>query len=216
VGLLALDVARGRPEDVASRFRADSVLPERVRLMLPLLLVPLGVPLEAEADAARRDLAAEYGRAGERSSSPVHAWMLGAAALEAGDRAGARAAAGELARRAAVGGRLETQLAVALAARLDLARADTTTAVARLAELRPAAPLDALGWAPWETLGAERILLARLRLARGDTGGARLVASGFDAAAAPIDLLYLRQSLELRSAAGDPDARRRLQGLTPR
>ena len=35
--------------------------------------------------------------------------------------------------------------------------------------------------------------------------------SQYDAAAAPIDLLYLRPSLEVRAAAGDPDARRRLR-----
>jgi hypothetical protein len=146
----------------------------------------------------------------------VHAWILGTRALADGNRAVATAAAAELARRAAGGGRLDTQLALALAARLTLAAGDTAGAMTRLAELRPGAPLTALGWAPWETLGAERMLLARLRLARGDTAGARLVASGFDAAAAPIDLLYLRPSLELRAAAGDPDARRRLRALTTR
>jgi tetratricopeptide (TPR) repeat protein len=216
VGLLAVDVARGRPGEAAARYRADSVLPQRVRLMLPLLLVPLGVDLAAEADAARRELTAEFGAGGERSPSPVHAWILGTRAVADGDRAVAAAAAAELARRAAGGGRLEGQLALSLAARVALAAGDTAGAMARLAELRPGAPLTVLGWAPWETLGAERMLLARLRLTRGDTAGARLAASGFDAAAAPIDILYLRPSLELRAAAGDPGARRRLQALTAR
>jgi hypothetical protein len=146
----------------------------------------------------------------------VHAWILGTRAVTAGDRASAAVAAAELSRRAAGGGRLEGQLALALAARLALAAGDTAAAMARLGELRPSAPLVALGWAPWETLGAERLLLARLRLARGDSTGARALASGFDAAAAPIDLLYLRPSLELRAAAGDPDARRRLRALSAR
>ena len=65
-----------------------------------------------------------------------------------------------------------------------------------------------------DRVGPERV--ARLRLARGDSTGARALASGFDAAAAPIDLLYLRPSLELRAAAGDPDARRRLRALSAR
>ena len=214
VGLLALDVARGRLGDAASRYRADSVLPPGVRQLLPLVLQPLGVPLGEEAGATRRALAAEYGPAGERSGTPVHAWLLGGAAIEAGDRPAAAAALRELARRAQGGGRLEAQLANALAARVALAAGDTAAALAGLSELRPSAPPSDIGWAPWETLGAERLLLARLRLARGDTTGARLVASGFDAAA-PIDLLYLRPSLEVR-AASDPEARRRLTTLTRR
>ncbi|HJS47323.1 MAG TPA: hypothetical protein VJ773_04955, partial [Gemmatimonadales bacterium] len=97
---------------------------------------------------------------------------------------------------------------------VSLAAGDSAGALAGLSDLRPGAPPRDIGWAPWETLGAERLLLARLRLARGDTTGARFVASGFDAAA-PIDLLYLRPSLEVR-AASDPEARRRLTTLTRR
>jgi hypothetical protein len=185
--------------------------------MLPIFLASLGVPLEAEADAAAEALAEEHGPIGQRSPNGVHAWVLGSRALEKGDRQRASAAAAELSRRAAAGGRLDAQLAGALASRLALASGDTSAAIAGLAALRSGAPLTDLPWAPWETLGAERLLLARLRLARGDSAGAVLAASAFDAAAAPIDLLWLRPSLELRASAAGAEGepyRHRLAALS--
>ncbi len=217
VGLLALDVATGAPDRAAGRFRADTLLTGGLRRLLPLLLVQVGVPLEAEAEAVRDSLQRESGPGARDQPSPVYAWALAGRALAAGDRTGAAVARDELVRRAAGGDRLSLLLRDAVAARLTLAGGDSAGALARLRALAPSAHPDTLSWRPWETLVLERMLLARLAVARGDTALGLAVASSLDGSAEPLNLLQLRPSLELRAALPGPPgraARRRLEALT--
>jgi hypothetical protein len=110
----------------------------------------------------------------------------------------------------------------ALSARLLLAQGDTTAALDSLRAIRPIAPLHVLIWGHWEPLAAERLLLAKLLLARGRAKEALDVAQSFDGQRAVIDVAFLRQSLELRREAakrlGNRDAEtafaRRLAALS--
>ena len=220
LGLIGLDVAADRAPDAADRFRRDTTLGAGLRALLPLVLLDAGVPVREEAEQSRAAILAQYGPSGGRAASPAYAWALGVLALATGDARGAREAIGALAAHDSVGpGRLARQLRASLEARLLLAGGDSAAALAHFEALRPTGTRGDVAWRPWESLGAERLLLARLRLARGDSTGALQVASTFDATAAYIDLLYLRPSLELRAQAagarGGP-YRRRLDALSSR
>ncbi len=103
------------------------------------------------------------------------------------------------------------------------ARGDTTTALAQLLDLVPNAPAaGSLAWSVAESLGPDRLLLARLLLAEGRFRQALDVATAFDAPAPVVYPLYLAASLELRARAaealGDPRGaahyRRRLDAYT--
>ena len=65
-------------------------------------------------------------------------------------------------------------------------------------------------WNPWEALGGERLLLARLLLARGEARAALQVASNFDAPSPVTYLPYLPASLELRIEAAERVGDRKL------
>jgi tetratricopeptide (TPR) repeat protein len=110
-----------------------------------------------------------------------------------------------------------------MSARLLLSQGDTTAALDSLRAIRPIAPLNVLIWGHWEPLATERLLLAKLLLARGRAKEALDVAQSFDGQRAVIDVAFLRQSLEVRREAakrlGDRDAEagfsRRLTALSP-
>jgi hypothetical protein len=68
----------------------------------------------------------------------------------------------------------------AMAARMLLLRGDTTAAIDSLLVVRPVASLPDLVWNYWEALAPERLLLARLLLARGRPAEADAVARSFD------------------------------------
>jgi hypothetical protein len=70
-----------------------------------------------------------------------------------------------------------------------------------LQELVPTTGRAALTWSPWESLGGERMLLAELRLARGEFAEAMRLARNFDAPAPIPYLIYLPASLTLRLRA---------------
>ncbi len=80
-----------------------------------------------------------------------------------------------------------------------LAEGDTARAILLLRRLRPTAPSDSITWEPWESLGWERLTLARLLAGVGEPAEALRVASSLDATQPVAYLLYLRASLELRS-----------------
>ena len=92
-------------------------------------------------------------------------------------------------------------MAASLAARVALAQGDSSGALERLRDLVPTADDVSLVWNPWEGLGAERLLLARLLFAKGEALAALQVASNFDAPSAVTYLPYLPASLELRVEA---------------
>ena len=112
-------------------------------------------------------------------------------------------------------------MARSLKGRLLLARADTAAAIAILAETSPAAPKDLIPWTPWESLVADRILLAQLYLARNRPYEAIEEASVVDAPAVLADIVFLPTSLRIRIEAADlvgdqqlaRESRRRLETL---
>jgi len=69
--------------------------------------------------------------------------------------------------------------------------------------LTPSAPRTDLAWQPWESLGAERLVLAELLLRAGRYAESLRVASAFDSPQPVISLLYLPASLRVRERAAD-------------
>ena len=89
----------------------------------------------------------------------------------------------------------------AMAARMLLLRGDTTAAIDSLLVLRPVALLPNLVWNYWDALAPERLLLARLLLARSRPAEADAVARSFDGQRTVVDVAFLPASLELRRMA---------------
>ncbi len=94
-----------------------------------------------------------------------------------------------------------SRLAESLSAHIALAGGDTADAIRQLERLVPTAPRPALTWDPWEGLGLEWMLLARLYFARGDLARAVEVARQLDAPASVPNLMYVPASLHLRMRA---------------
>jgi hypothetical protein len=88
-------------------------------------------------------------------------------------------------------------------ARVALLEGDSSRATELLRALRPSAPRATLTWGPFESLGSEHLLLARLLLATGNPKDAERVATRLDAAEPVIFLLYLHASLVLREDAAE-------------
>jgi serine/threonine-protein kinase len=84
-----------------------------------------------------------------------------------------------------------------------LASGDTIGAIERFASLRPALPGSALAWDLWGSLASERIMLARLLLARVDPAEAYRIASQFDHPQPVMYLPHLPVSLAIRVEAAD-------------
>jgi len=91
----------------------------------------------------------------------------------------------------------------AMAARLSVLRADTARAIALLSALSPRGTMGKMAWDFWAPLAEERLLLARLLLARGEYAAALRVGGVFDAAA-PIGYVpYVPASLAVRLRAAE-------------
>jgi hypothetical protein len=101
------------------------------------------------------------------------------------------------------GARTDRLVAAEASARLSLLRGDSTGAIKKLQALKPTAPRNDLTWLPWESLGAERMMLAELLLARGYARRAIDVATLIDAPQPFAYLYWLRSSLQLRVRAAD-------------
>lgn len=97
--------------------------------------------------------------------------------------------------------RMDMLLSSASVAHVALARNDTAGAMRVLSQLRPNAPIKDLFWNIWESLGAERLALARLQYGLGQYEPAMRTASLLDAPAPVPYLVYHADALELRAAA---------------
>jgi Tfp pilus assembly protein PilF len=82
-----------------------------------------------------------------------------------------------------------------------LATGDTAQAVRQLTSMVPTGNPDAIAWSPWESLGLERLTLARVLFERGDYEGVIRAASTLDAPAPIFFLLFRPASLRLRLRA---------------
>jgi hypothetical protein len=97
--------------------------------------------------------------------------------------------------------RSDSLLVRAVGARIPLLAGDTVEAVRLLQQLSPTAAREDIAWQLWESLGAERLLLAQILYARGRFDEAIRVANSLDAPEPIAYLIYLRPSLELRIKA---------------
>jgi len=93
-----------------------------------------------------------------------------------------------------------------------LARGDTSTAIDLLSALRPQATKNSLAWTYAESLAVERLILARLLLARGRYDDAIDVASTFDHPGPIVHLPLLTASLLARYSAATMLGRSEAQG----
>jgi hypothetical protein len=157
-----------------------------------------------EAESYARKLRARYATEAA-AMPPAQLWFLGSWDWNREQGAEPDSIAHRLLGRATGGqARLDSLLGLSLLARAALARGDTTDALGRLVALAPTSSSDQdLTWNPWESLGAERLLLARTLLARGRAAEALQVAVNFDSPVPVSYLMYVPASLALRiEAAG--------------
>ena len=201
VGLQAEQVARGDPARAASLID-DFVRTWTVGESLFLLQAPLIDSWMPRARAIAARDAEKYGAAYASLPYAGRIWELGVLGLREGNVEIARAIATTLrARGQALSAQRERVLATSLDAQLLLARGDSAGAERRLMEvLSEEAATTILPWDEIEPRGAERLLLARLLLARGANEQAIGVATVFDAPRLG-HIAYLRTSLELRARA---------------
>jgi Flp pilus assembly protein TadD len=204
-GLQSVLVAEGRYAEVRDLLDRSEFVGPRTRLPLAIFDLWAGAPMGREGARAADSLRAAY-RAKPDSTRDDKLWYLGLweawrrsadAVRLLADSLGARAA-----RTADAPAKASTQLmAQSLAAHAALARGDTVAALPLLEALAPTAHKSRLLWNPWESLGPERLLLAQLRLARGDYEGAARDASYFDSPAAIPLAASVSAGLEIRIRA---------------
>jgi len=223
-GLSAVLVAEGRTAELQRVIAAAREFPPRL-LARPYILSALaGAPMDAQADSGAAELGRAYAAdpAASAGGSSASLWALGIWDAHRGRWSEAQAIADTLARRGErPAGRAEALMARAVAARATLARGDTAHALVQLAALAPDTNRGPLTWNPWESLGGERMLLARLLFAQGRYAESYRVASDLDAPDPVPYVMYVPASLALRMRAAerlgnDPAAaamRRRLSAL---
>jgi len=210
LGLQGLAVLRG--DDAAVRSLVES--PEGRELHADFFylhgaLVRPGLAAEAERKAN------ELGE--NLSERPARQLLLlGVWRSHRGDLTGARAVAAVLNRQAdSAQDRTTSQAAAILRAHLALASGDTARAVALLSALRVHADQQQLVYSPWQTLGFERLLLARLLAARHDDSGVLQTCASLESSQPIVFLLYRFDCDTLRAAAaerlGDRELARRVR-----
>jgi len=204
LGLHGLLVAEGREADVRALLEGDTVFRASYRGQLYILGALAGAGFEREADAFAESARRSY-RSSPDNLGSVALWFLGSWMAHRGGAAEAQEMSDRILRNAPAGSpRRDSLLAASLRARATLARGDSTQAIRQLRALTPTATSHQdLAWDPWESLGGERLLLARLLLARGQTAEALDVAGGFDSPVPVSYLMYLPASLSVRVQAAE-------------
>jgi hypothetical protein len=151
----------------------------------------------ARSDSTR--LGADF----RRTPFSARLWQLGMWSATDGRLETAAAVARELQRRADSSGHIrDRRHAQSIDARVALARADTSRAMALLTSLMGAPThIEDVSWDEFSSMADERLLLARLHLARGEAARALALANVFDSPQPAVFLMYLVPSLELRAQA---------------
>jgi len=211
VGLQSMLAATGRVDelialmDTTSRYRNNL----RPHYILDALA---GVPVDAQAEVEAERLRSEI-----NDLSDWEIWYLGVWDAHRDRLDEARVLRDTLIDQSVRTGQRRTNLvAASLRAHVVLSEGDTALAIRLLDGLTPSARRGSLYYA-WESLGFERLLLARLLLARGRYSEAYREASAFDSpgAANLIYPLFLPASLEIRLEAarelGDQPAIERIE-----
>lgn len=211
-GLQSILIAQGKYRDVEALLDANTLVYPWAHGALYMLYAAAGAgaPIDGRAAAAADSLSGLFESDPLRRSS-TSLWHLAIWDIRVGRLDQARVIRDSLGARAAArgGSRVDRLLAKSVAARVALAGKDTTTAMALLAELVPAADRPALTWNASESLGGERLLLAELELARGRYSAASSIASNFDAPAPVPYVMYLPRALAIRLSAAEHAGDRR-------
>jgi eukaryotic-like serine/threonine-protein kinase len=203
-GLQSVLVARGRAAAAKALLESDTLFNPGYRGDLYLMNAMAGSDFAAEADSFAK-IQLDRFRREPSSVITIDLWFLGSWEAHAGRAEVAAEIAESLqARNAVAGNRRDSLLLASLAARVTLARGDSAAALQQLRALAPTTEDgSALTWNPWESLGGERLILARLLLARGENLAALQTASNFDAPTPMTFLPYLPASLALRLEAAE-------------
>ena len=193
-GLQSLLIATERETELAALLDTTTAFGATTKLY-SIVDAMVGVDVNDQAEATALVL-----RDSLFDISPIRLWFLGVWDVHSGRVDEARTIRDTLTARAAeTGGRGTNLIAQSLSAHVALADGDTTSAIQQLFDLAPSAPRGELIY-PWESLGLERLLLARLLLATGRAAEAGTVAATFDSPGA-VNLVYplfLPSSLEVR------------------
>jgi len=200
VGLQSSYLAAGLPDEARRVISAAGQFEKQQKYLFAAGALA-GAPFSAEAEASVRSLEVEEG---ERSQTQI--WAIGAWQAMEGRSERVIWALGEAERLASSEeGRTpsDSLLVDVLSAWVALVQADTATAIDRFAALTPVAPPSELEWGIWQSLGAERLMLARLWLARGEYENALRVAEYIDHAQPVIYIAYLPESLRVRVQAAE-------------
>jgi len=192
----------------AAMARVDSRPPRDAAAVMYLLDAPVFPEVRGRARDVAQRYTTECGAGYSSCPSHYRVWQLGLWHAESGYAAEAEAAARELRSRAQRGGspeeaQLAGMLGRSVAAHTALSRSDTSTALALLEALvREGVPGgQSIEWDVAQPRGLERLRLAQLLLARGQPERALGVADMFDSAGPSVYLLYLAESLEVRTEA---------------
>jgi hypothetical protein len=195
LGLQGILAAQGRRSEI------QGLLDSEQALMLGSEVLHLVLGAAGLGDTARAaEVAQRLGTAYHSEITP-NLWALGLWESWRRDTLRLKAIVQVLASRQREGGRTDSLIGRALGLHLTLLRGDSTEALAGLRELVPSAPPADLEWQPWEALGAEKILLANLYLARQQPAEALGVATQFDSPQPVLYPMYLPASLSIRERA---------------
>ncbi|NJD20652.1 MAG: serine/threonine protein kinase [Gemmatimonadetes bacterium] len=197
VGLQSMLAATGRVEELRAFLDTTSVYRNSLR---PHAIVDAlaGVPLDGEAESEAQRL-----RDGIEDRRDSEVWYVGVWDARRGQPEDAHRLLSLLEARSQGGTqRGPTLMAASLSAHLALAGGDTASALELLDALTPNVRRGSLYY-PWESLGLERLLLARLLLEKGRYADAYREASAMDAPGASnlIYPVFLPASLQIRRDA---------------
>jgi tetratricopeptide (TPR) repeat protein len=205
LGLQSLLMAQRRFSDLEQAL--DSVADDITRSAQAVLMMDLhaGAPFEVRADAIARQ------RCGDLSSTSTPVlWLCTLWGNHKDSAAVVQGIAQVMRSRLAGGSRRDSMVAKIVEAYAALAIGDSTAAIRRFTQLNTSAVSADIRWQPWESLAAERMVLARLLLARQDYEGAHRVASLLDDPQPVVYLAYLVPSLSVREIAAREMGQREL------
>jgi tetratricopeptide (TPR) repeat protein len=194
LGLQSVLLATGRVDEVRPLLDGDAA-----GQWLYLIDAAAGYACEDRARAVTDANVRDF-----RSFAPPTVWLYGQWAARQDSAALVRDIA-EFATATAdsTGTRRDRLIAQSLRAWAALASADTAAAIELFRALTPTGRKRDLSWQPWESLGAERQVLAQLLFQRGRYEEAYRVAATLDHPEPIIYPLYLPESLELRARAAE-------------
>ncbi len=209
VGLQSMLVATGRTGELISLLDSAATSGSglgRLGRLYYILDAVMGTAVEAQASEVADSL-----RAILPSLSETRLWFLAIWDVYRGRVVEARSIRDTLRSRATEGSRRADLMAEALTAHITLVEGDTAGTLGILTRLVPNGPRTSYAQ-PWESLGLERLTLARILCARGDYAEVHRVATVFDSpgGASVIFPVFLAESLELRMRAAEAMGDRRL------